>query len=152
MVHVLRVAFRPPGRRVPATSFEQNPHLGRGGAHHKHHHPQPPPPPHEDGTCSPGQEAEADTEVDADAATGTTGLVVLFGGATTFFDFTSSLDVFDLDGGAAIMGSRQPGYFDIRTGSQGTNSSVTLTTQLRGGGHAIDKLALSFRYVAGCAC
>jgi hypothetical protein len=60
--------------------------------------------------------------------------------------------LFDLDGGAAIMGSRQPGYFDIRTGSQGTNSSVTLTTQLRGGGHAIDKLALSFRYVAGCAC
>ena len=51
--------------------------------------------------------------------------------------------------GAALTSSKQAGYTDIRSGSSHSNSSVILTSEIIGDGHAITKLAMSFRYIAG---
>ena len=61
----------------------------------------------------------------------------------------SNHTLFTAAGGATLMGSRTPGCTDIRTGSPGQNSSVTLNSQLVGEGHFITSVSLAFRYVAG---
>eukprot|EP01047_Picozoa_sp_COSAG01_P037511 COSAG01_NODE_2985_length_6752_cov_133.017736_9_plen_109_part_00 len=39
---------------------------------------------------------------------------------------------------------------DVRTGSPGQNSTLTLSAQLVGEGHYLESISLSFKYIAGC--
>ena len=54
-----------------------------------------------------------------------------------------------VSGGASFVGSRQSGYEDVRSGGPGENSTVTVMHPLAGAGHFIERVSLSFRYVAG---
>ncbi len=59
-----------------------------------------------------------------------------------------------LSGGASVLGSRQPGFQDLRSGSPGTNASALVLhpiggTTPDGKGHYITGASIRFRYVAG---
>merc|ERR1711998_95703 len=51
--------------------------------------------------------------------------------------------------GAATTTSKLPGTTDLRTSGPNGVSQMTLTHPLEGNGHKIDRVSLSFRYLAG---
>lgn len=56
-----------------------------------------------------------------------------------------------LAGGATLIGSKTPGFTDLRTGGPNGHATATLTAHIEGSGHNIEGIAMSFRYIAGCA-
>lgn len=56
-----------------------------------------------------------------------------------------------LAGGATLIGSKTPGFTDLRSGGPNGHATATLTAHLEGDGHNIEGIAMSFRYIAGCA-
>jgi hypothetical protein len=57
--------------------------------------------------------------------------------------------LFTTAGGATLMGSKTPGFTDIRTGGPASNSSMILNAQLVGEGHYIESVAMAYKYIAG---
>jgi len=58
----------------------------------------------------------------------------------------------DLNGGAELVGSRESGYQDLRSGASGQTTSATITHPLIGEGHYITSVNMSYRYTAGYNC
>eukprot|EP01043_Picozoa_sp_COSAG02_P057112 COSAG02_NODE_6880_length_3311_cov_1.479763_2_plen_720_part_00 len=56
-----------------------------------------------------------------------------------------------LAGGATLIGSKTPGFTDLRSGGPNGHATATLTAHLEGSGHNIEGISMSFRYIAGCA-
>ena len=89
--------------------------------------------------------AGSPVNVDSPGATTPPGALVPTGAPST--DFT-------LSGGASVLGSKEPGFFDLRSGSPGQNSTAIVMhpiggTMPNGKGHFIVSAEISFRYVAG---
>jgi len=59
---------------------------------------------------------------------------------------------FSVDGGASFQGSREPGHEDLRSGGPGQTSTVMIRHPLVGQGHYIERVTMSYKYVAGFNC
>lgn len=56
-----------------------------------------------------------------------------------------------LAGGATLIGSKTAGFTDLRSGGPNGHATATLTAHIEGSGHNIEGIAMSFRYITGCA-